>query len=91
MKKPYAKPLFLFESFSLSTNIAGDCEIYTNTYSRGTCAYHTKRGNVFISSIDQCKVKEGQDPGINIGSDGSASYYDICYHVPIETNNLFNS
>lgn len=84
MKKVYEKPQIMFESFTLSTNIAGDCEHKTWTPNSGTCAYEieTVVGTrfVFISEVQSCTTKE-QDGEFN----------GICYHNPSEANNLFNS
>lgn len=89
MKKTYQKPEILFEDFSLSVNIAGDCSIRTNTPSEGTCAYEIKVGfatwNVFTDAVAACTTKESRD--------GSADeiYNSICYHVPYDNSSLFNS
>ena len=82
MKKKYEKPIFVFEDFSLNTSIAGDCGLKTDTPSRGECAYILRSGHhVFFSSMaDICtKVEDDGD------------YNGICYHVPLEASNLFNS
>lgn len=84
MKKIYEKPLIMFESFTLSTNIAGDCEKKTNTPNSGTCAwtYTDEFGDsyvVFTNQVSACGTnKEDQ------------VYNGICYHIP-EGDNLFNS
>lgn len=72
----------MFESFSLSTSIAGDCEIQTNTPAAMQCAYQVGPFNVFISSIAACERDTDDTNGL---------YNGICYHVPFETNTLFNS
>lgn len=87
MKREYAKPDILFESFSLSTSIAGDCEAKTNTSAKGQCGLpSTGLGTVFLDTIEDCsfKVKDGEflGPGDNDG---------MCYHVFSQYNNLFNS
>lgn len=82
MKKTYKKPVAIIENFSLSTNIAGNCEVKTNTPSEGNCAYPLRTGeNIFFSSIaNVCTTHE---------DDGE--YNGLCYHVPNEAKNLFNS
>lgn len=81
MKKAYVKPEIMFEDFTLSTNIAGDCEVIINNSTRGDCAYTLRTGeSVFTSNYGVCTTKE---------ADGD--YNGICYHVPIDSNNLFNS
>lgn len=89
MKKVYKKPEIMFEDFTLSTNIAGDCEKKTNTQNSGTCAYTvaTKYGSweVFTDAVSACTTKESTLDGV---ADGV--YNSICYHVPYGEN-LFNS
>jgi hypothetical protein len=81
MRKEYSKPNIMFESFSLSTNIAGDCSVKTGSPSDNVCGHDIYPfKDVFISSETGCQVtfENGQ-------------YGGICYHVPDGTNNLFNS
>lgn len=82
MTKEYVKPQIVFEEFSLSTNIAAGCNIIISNSTQGVCAYEDVRNNknVFTEAISACTTK--QDDGASNG---------ICYHVPIETNDLFNS
>ena len=87
MKREYTKPDILFESFSLSTSIAGNCETKTDTEARGQCGLpSTGLGTIFVDTIEACTfdVEEGKylGPGDNDG---------ICYHAFVPTNNLFNS
>ena len=84
MKKRYEKPQIVFESFEMSTNIAGDCEIKTNTPSAENCAYEVYDeflGTVFlfVTGVSACTTKEA-----------TGAYDKICYHVPYGEN-LFNS
>ena len=82
MKKIYSKPEIMFESFTLSENIAGDCAEPTGTPSEMQCAYgeDTDLGvAIFMDEITACIFKRPD------GDNG------ICYHIPTETNNLFNS
>ena len=86
MKKAYVKPEIMFENFSLSTNIAGDCEGIVGNASKGTCAVlGTGDIAIFDGTVSACvftptDVGEKEDEW-----DGN------CYHVPTEYNNLFNS
>lgn len=83
MKKTYTKPVIFFEDFTLNTNIAGDCEAKLNTPSNGVCGYMPEgvTYTIFTNEISGCQRKY---------ADGA--YGDgICYHVPMESNNLFNS
>jgi hypothetical protein len=49
MKKVYTKPEIMFEDFTLSTNIAGDCEGEFVNATKGSCAV-TGTGGVMIFS-----------------------------------------
>jgi len=83
MKKTYSKPQIVFENFSLSTNIAGDCEIKNDTQAARQCGYDMfPFEKVFLTDITGCTMKVTPEEGMFNG---------LCYHVPIETNNLFNS
>ena len=80
MKKIYSKPEIIFEDFSLSTSIAAGCELDTPLPSyEENCGYPTRGGIVFVEGA-QCTTHP-QD-GMHNG---------FCYHVPVETSNLFNS
>ena len=81
MKKTYTKPQICFESFAMSTNIAGSCELDTPQPSTTqSCGYPIQGTVVFVEGIAACKHK---------AQDGL--YNGFCYHVPTEYNNLFNS
>ena len=86
MKKPYEKPAILFESFAISTNIAGDCEFKTTLLGRNVCGYEPRGGLpgvvIFVHEIEGCTNKYKDD-----GDD----YDTICYHVPTDAKELFNS
>ena len=84
MKKIYSKPGILFEDFQMSTNIAGDCDTITTLQGKDACGYETRNGVVFVSSLTGCAI-----PAAN-GEYGDGNN-TICYHVPIDTKNLFNS
>ena len=84
MKKTYMRPEIMFESFTLSTNIAGDCQIKTWTPSEGNCAYTYEDEffgelYLFVDGVTACK-----------DNDADGEYNGICYHAPAD-NNLFNS
>lgn len=83
MKKEYSTPEIIFESFALTTSIAGGCEYKTNTPSSGTCGYPYEGGNgdkLFTGLVDDCDIPI--DDNENNG---------FCYHVPVESMNIFNS
>lgn len=79
MKKIYSKPEIMFDSFTLTTNIAAGCGHTTGLHSRDICAvdfgplkiFSSQAGNVcdtFIEDDDQ-----------------------YCYHATTEDQALFNS
>ena len=86
MKKTYTKPEISFESFLMSTNIAGDCEKKTNLPSNTTCGMKLEGlGVVFTTTMNGCtgyKVEMEME---------NAQLNGVCYHVPNPDNNLFNS
>lgn len=91
MKKAYAKPEIMFESFASSTNIAANCKMKIDTFANGDCAYMAVVGDkweaIFLSDIPACEVKDG--PETDNSADGA--YGGYCYHVPVDGNSLFNS
>lgn len=86
MKKEYKKPQVVIETFSLNTNIAGDCESIVGNPAKDSCAViGTGDIHMFNSTVDACEYTP-----TNLG--GSEDLWDgFCYHVPTEYNNLFNS
>lgn len=82
MKKLYSKPEIMFEDFTLSENIAGDCEGKVGNPSKGSCTV-IGTGNIamFDGDMDICEYTPSNDDKWN----------KFCYHVPTEYNNLFNS
>ena len=88
MKRRYEKPQIVFEVFTLSTNIAGDCEApYVGNATKGTCAVIGTGGiSVFDSKVGGACMFTPE------GFGGEDDIWDgLCYHVPTEYNNLFNS
>ena len=90
MKKTYTKPEISFESFLMSTNIAGDCDIRANTNTNyNSCAHRYGDQFLFGTGLQGCE-KYGDasllfKPGEGMTND---SY---CYHTPSESSNIFNS
>ena len=83
MKKKYVKPEIMFENFTLSNHVAGDCELKPDTQNNNDCGlFFEGVGNVFLSGMGGCKDEQ-------VGTD-DGSYNTICYHVP-DGYNLFNS
>lgn len=84
MKREYTKPIVVFEDFTLSTNIAGDCEVKTNLQNKDGCGWvpHDRwtLGVIFASATTGCEI-----------TPSDAGYDTLCYHVPSESYNLFNS
>lgn len=85
MKKIYSKPEILFESFTMNTNIAADCEVTFRHYARNTCAIPgSAPGFSLFNDSDHggaCDIQGGE----------AETYNGFCYHVPVPEKNLFNS
>ena len=85
MKKVYGKPAICFESFSASTSLSSKCEQILGLPAQFVCGIPDENGlgmNIFT-------VKQGSDcvfPG-----DDNGIYNGLCYHVPSDANDLFNS
>ena len=84
MSKKYSKPDIIFESFSLCTGIAS-CEIKNPTPANAECAFTYDGVNFFTATVAACRPENGGfvvEDTLNNG---------FCYHVPLETNNIFGS
>lgn len=83
MKKGYTKPEIMFESFSLCTNIAAGCDEKTSLQGMDACGWIPDNkwtgGTIFISA----PICETTPAG--------TGYDSLCYNVPSEDYNLFNS
>ena len=79
MKKTYEKPQIMFDNFELSQDIAAGCKIIIANQAENECGYPTRNGDLFTTEISGCTYKQ---PDL---------YDGICYHVPVDTSNLFNS
>ena len=88
MKKTYTKPAVFFESFTLCTAIAADCENTFGLQNKGTCAIPSA---IQIPGVNMgiFNVGPGSECGVQGGDD--SRYNGLCYHVPEGKNNLFNS
>ena len=86
MKSIYISPEIVYEDFSLSTNIAGNCESIVGNPTQGTCAVQGTGGvAVFDGTVSACVFTPGSFGQPEDKWDG------FCYHVPIESQSLFNS
>ncbi len=86
MKKVYTAPDVFYEDFSITTNIASACEVETNS-AKWVCGYeYDPTLTIFTSSIANCT----EDGGV-VGEGSDASWNGLCYHVPFDDYNLFNS
>ena len=88
MKKKYSKPDIMYESFTLSTNIASDCapgtEMLANDYSCGKLFSDGR--TVFTTNVAGCK-----DVKVLPDQDGDGVWGTYCYHVPVNLASIFNS
>lgn len=85
MKKNYIKPEIIFEKFSLSTNIASECEVDTNLASKeDLCGVYSDledfKDMIIFNTGSSCTM-----------TPTGAEYDGVCYDVPLSSNNLFNS
>jgi hypothetical protein len=80
MKKAYSKPDVLFDSFSMSQSIANACEIRAN-HQKGICGVvFTESITIFNSDARACTLRYEDE-----------QYDGLCYHVPHESYNVFQS
>ncbi len=83
MKKAYSAPDILFESFTLSTHIAGDCEPPYVNATEGACGVPGTGGvMLFTVGLGDCTSP---------GPDTYETNDGFCYHNPSDDKNLFNS
>jgi hypothetical protein len=81
MKKIYSKPDIYFEDFSLSTNIAAGCELQPINAEDTQCAVVYGRYHLLADDTHCTRAIE----------DGKNEFNNLCYHVPYESFNVFNS
>lgn len=80
MKKIYSKPEIMFDSFTLTTNIAAGCGNKINTQVDGACGIELPGyGVVFLDGVAGCKDHPIEEDDV------------YCYHVPTADTKLFNS
>jgi hypothetical protein len=82
MRKQYSKPNILFESYSLSTNIAAGCEKKTTNLGVDICGADWGNRVIFTDTVQGC---------VSAVLEGSAEYNGLCYHNPSEDYNVFLS
>lgn len=85
MKKEYSSPDILFESFTLTENIAAsnaNCSRNVTTQYSGDCGLQYGNKIIFTIAAAGCRIKI---------EDGSPVFDGLCYHVPVGDNKLFNS
>ena len=82
MKKVYTAPKIYFESFTMSTNIAGDCDVMASNPAKYVCSVvNAERQELFFGG----NLVSGCSTYVEDGYEG------YCYFNPTETTNLFNS
>lgn len=83
MKKAYVKPEIAFFDFTLSTSIAAGCEVKTDIQSPHICGFKPDPrwdGVIFVDETTGCNQ-----------TSTNSGYDTLCYHIPTEAYNLFNS
>ena len=68
MKKTYSKPEIVFESFTMSTNVAANCEVVDPHDPR---LYFTGVGYAFTKGCE-----------VSVSEGGDGEFNGICYHIP---------
>lgn len=87
MKKVYTKPEIMFESFTLSQAIAGDCDNKYALQAQGDCGLDYGGDIIFLLGITGCG-DNGTGENAFETDDGTSG---VCYYNPTDTNRLFNS
>jgi hypothetical protein len=85
MKKTYSKPLIAIENFTLSTDMAANCENIFGLQAQDLCGIPDDNGlgfTIFNTELSNQCMFPGQD---------DSRFNGLCYHIPAERNNLFNS
>jgi hypothetical protein len=79
MKKNYSKPEIVFESFKLSTSVAGNCDdgYKANSGDITNCEIYDNGMSIFGDINGSCFFKGDETK--------------TCYHVPIDTIIIFSS
>lgn len=87
MKKLYKKPEIVFEDFTLSTSIAGDCDKIVGNPTKGACGVPGSDGvNLFSASVTgPAGCMEDWESSFGDSYDG------FCYYNPSDDKLLFNS
>lgn len=89
MKKKYSKPDIMFESFTLSNNIASTCAPGTESLHDtmiSACGKLFSDGSmVFTTNVSGCSIQVTPDEY------GDAEWGEYCYHVPANLLNAFDS
>ena len=79
MKKRYEKPDIMFDNFTMSESVAR-CEEKAN-FARGVCSLEMGPGYfMFTDDVNSCNFKQKD-----------LEFNGLCYHVPMDSNNVFNS
>lgn len=79
MKKRYEKPDIMFDNFAMSVSVAS-CEEKAN-FARGVCGVEMGPGSyIFTGNVGSCNIIQND-----------MEFNGLCYHVPTDSNNVFNS
>ena len=92
MKKKYIKPEILFEDFTLSTSVASCAtESMIKVMADNTCGFYDEYLKVVVISGETsgCPTTSKRDGYRVAGTPGEND--GVCYHVPIEAYNMWNS
>ena len=92
MKKTYQKPDVFFEDFAFSSNIAGNCSALFDLHrTDNTCNFKATSASPETCTFEDngfvvFQHKSGRD--IHCQEDDP---FNLCYHVSVDFNRIFNS
>lgn len=91
MKKQYGKPEISFDSFALSSNIAGSCGDALTYHSYDDCKHYVTFGDSSNCLFFDNGYSVFSDVGIcDVQPDGQ-SWSQVCYHVIVDEMKAFGS
>ena len=76
MKKTYCKPMVAFESFQMTSNIAGTCVVMGNSGNENSCTYFDSVSGWTFFTNGGCNMNLTEM---------------FCYHIPTDDTSIFAS
>lgn len=94
MKKKYVKPEILFEDFTLSTSVANcSTSSMVKVMATESCGFYDEYLKVVVVSngVQGCAEVSNKAPDDYRAAKTPGENDGVCYHVPIEAFNVWNS